>query len=149
MLNSFSSYDYLKDHSSDIVVARCITNPPTLFNSSPSDPQINTFSIAIVAVIKGTNFFGSASLITEQWLNQGDSYLIYGQSVNGVCQAYQDFRVIPLGRELYIGQITNAIAGKLPDQQLQILFKRAVNNLNWQMKKEQEEKQRLEEVLAK
>jgi hypothetical protein len=46
-------------------------------------------------------------------------------------------------------QLASGFPCDLPDEQLQILFKRAVNNLNWQMKKEQEEKQRLEEALAK
>jgi hypothetical protein len=144
MMMHFPGYDWLNEHSSDILVVRCITNPPTLLHSSLTDPQINIFSIEVITVIKGTNFSGFVSLVSAQWLNQGDNYLIFGDSEKGAFRAFEDFRVIPLGRELWTGVLTNAIAGKSPDERLQILFKRAIDNLDRQIKKEQEEKQRLE-----
>lgn len=144
----FSNYEDLENRSSDIIVARCITNPPTRIHLG-YDPDINNFSIKTIAVLKGTNFSGSIPLVTEQWLNQGDDYLIFGNPRNGTCRAIEDFRVIPLGREFYAGQITNALAGKSPDQEMKILFKRAIEHLDRQMKKEQQEKERLEEDLQK
>jgi hypothetical protein len=149
LLGVFSSYDRLEEKSPNIVVARCITNPPTLLNSSFTDPQINTFTVEILAVVKGTNVSRYITLITEQWLNRGDDYLIYGHCENGACKAIENFRVIPLGRELWAGTVTNAIAGKSPDEQLQTLFKRAIDHLGRQIKKEQEEKQRLETAIRK
>jgi hypothetical protein len=148
--NIFSSYDWLNEHSPDIVVVRCTANPP------PPDPRIhtitsdiNTYSIEVFSALKGTNVSGSFRLDSERWLNQQEDYLVFGKCDNGTYRAIEDFRVVPLGRELYVGQLTNAIAGKSPDEQLQTLFKRAVDHLSRQIKKEQEEKQRLEEAIRK
>jgi hypothetical protein len=148
--NIFSSYDWLNEHSPDIIVVRCTANPP------PPDPRIhtitsdiNTYSTEVFAPLKGTNVSGSFRLESEQWLNQQEDYLVFGKCENGTCRAIEDFRVVPLGRELYVGQLTNAIAGKSPDEQLQILFKRAIDHLGRQIKKEQEEKQRLETAIRK
>ncbi len=144
----FPGYDELKNRSSDIVVARCITNPPTLLHFG-ADADINTFSIEIVTAIKGTNFAGIVPLVSEQWLTQGDDYLIFGDCENGTCRAIEDFRVVPLGCPLGEGAITNSITGKSLDEEIQTLFKRAINNLDRQIKKDQEEKQRLEEGLKR
>lgn len=75
--------------------------------------------------------------------------MIFGDFQNGAYQAVEDFRVIPLGREFWPGAISNAIAGKSPDEQLQILFKRSLDNLNRQMKLDAEARQRLETFLKK
>jgi hypothetical protein len=145
LLNLFTDYDFVREHSSDIIVVRCITNPLTQFNSSPTDPDINAFPVAILANIRGTNFSGSASLISKHWLNVNDYYLIFGQRVNDKCQALEDFRVIPLGRDVNsAGEITNSIAGKPEDEQLQILFKRGLDHASRQIQEQQDEKQRLE-----
>jgi hypothetical protein len=150
MMSFFHGYDDLKEHSSDILIVRCTTNmPPPYTDNRTLTDDVNTFSLEVIAVIKGTKFSGSIPLNSTHWLNQGDNYLIFGNCENGLCEAVEDFRVIPLGRELYAGTITNAIAGKSPDEQLQILFRRAIDNLNRQMKKEQEEKERLEGFIRK
>lgn len=127
-----------------------------MVNPPPPDPRIhtitsdiNTFSIEILTALKGTNCSGSVRLDSEQWLNQEEDYLIFGNCEKGTYRAIEDFRVVPLGRELYAGQLTNAIAGKSLDEQLQILFKRALDHLDRQIKKEQEEKQRLETAIRK
>ncbi|MGA2240978.1 MAG: hypothetical protein ABSH11_02930 [Verrucomicrobiota bacterium] len=145
----FPGYDRLKEISPDIIIARCTNTPSPLPPNRTITSDANTFSIEIVAAIKGTNRSGSVLLNSGHWLHRGDNYLIFGDCENGVCQALADYRVIPLGRELLAGSITNAIASKPLDEQIQILFKRRLDNLNRQMKKEQEEKERLEETIKK
>jgi hypothetical protein len=150
LLNIFTDYDSVKEQSSDIIVVRCIANPPTQFNSSPTDPDINTFPVIILATIRGTNFPGSASLVSKCWLNLGDYYLIFGQRVGGKCQAIEDFRVIPLGHEVFsAGEITNSIFGKPEGEQLQILFKRALGHASRQIEEQQNEIRRLEGAIRK
>jgi hypothetical protein len=42
------------------------------------------------------------------------------------------------------GEFTNSLAGKSQDEQIQILFKRALDNIDRKMKEDQEDKRRLE-----
>lgn len=148
LLSEFAGYDWLEQHSPDIFVARCVTNPPTLLPSN-SESIVNAFSIQVVSSIKGTNRYVTAPLSSMHWLNVGDNYLIYGRFEDGICYATEEFRVIPLGRELWAGTFTNLIAGKPLPEQLQILLKRALENVNRNMNREREEKQRLEEGVMK
>jgi hypothetical protein len=148
MLRNFPGYDWLREHSSDVVLAHCVSNPPTSLHYG-SEPDLNTFSLETIAVLKGTNFLKSFSLVTMQWLNQGDDYLIFGNLENGACRAIEKYRVIPEGRELGLGILTNSIARKSPDEQLQVLYERAIFSLDRQIKEEQEAKARLETAIKK
>ena len=149
ILMNFPGYDRLRELSTDIVLAHCVSNPPTLLHYSPTDPDINTFSLETIAVLKGTNFSKSFSLVTMQWLNRGDDYLIFGNIENGACRAIEKYRVIPEGRELGLGVLTNSIARKSPDEQLQVLYERAIFRLNRQIEDDQQSKQQLETAIKK
>jgi hypothetical protein len=81
--------------------------------------------------------------LTDHGLRQDENYLIIGHYDSGIYRAHEEYHVIPLG----VNFSTNLIAGKPLDEQIQILFKRRLDNLNRQIKEEQEEKQRLEEGL--
>ena len=65
--------------------------------------------------------------------------------MDGRYYAVEKYRVIPLGAYLPPDLLT----GKTLDENIQILFQRRLDNLNREMKEEQEEKQRLEEGLKK
>ncbi len=146
LLTPFPGYDFVEEHSPEIFVASCVSNPPTLFPSGTQSDDVNTYSIEIIASIKGTNQPGPAVLKSLHWLNVGDNYLIFGLSANGAHQALEDYRVVPLGRPIFsTGEITNSIAGKPEDEQLQILFKRALEHANRQIERLQEEKSELKE----
>jgi hypothetical protein len=71
--------------------------------------------------------------------------LVFGYYDSGVYQAFEEYRVIPLGVDFS----TNSIAGKPLDEQLQILFQHAADNLNREIQKDEEEKQRIEAGLIK
>ena len=150
LLGIFHDYDSVESQSPEIFVASCTTDPPTLFKPGTQTDNVNTYAIEILTPIKGTNQPGDAILNSLHWLNVGDTYLIFGNFRDGAYQAFEDYRVVPLGRAIFsVGEITNSIAGKSEDEQLQILFKRALDNVNRQMKQEQEEKQRFEDSIRK
>jgi hypothetical protein len=100
-------------------------------------------SIEIVSVLKGeTN--GAANYLRSQFLpRQGEYYLIFANFFAGTYQAFEPYRVVPLGLEFSI----NSIAGKTLDEQVRMLLERRLIALTEQIKNEEEEKQRLEEGL--
>ncbi len=147
LVSPFPGYDELEDRSPDIIIVRCTTNAPPPFPRNKTINDIDTLAAEIVTTLKGTNSPGPITLNSLHWLNQGDDYLVIGNCADGVCEAIEDYRVIPLGRELWAGDITNAIANKPMNEQLQILFKRSINHLNQEIQRDQQEKQRLEEDL--
>ena len=84
-------------------------------------------------------------LLTDHKLWQGENYLIFGHYDGGIYQAFEEYRVIPLGVDFS----TNSITGKPLDEQLQILFKQRIENLNREIENDKAEKQRLVEGLKK
>ena len=101
--------------------------------------------VEVVSLLKGSNITSSARLWTDHRLRQGESYLIFGYYDRGVFQAFEDYRVIPLGADFS----TNLITGKSLDERLQILFKRRLSNLDHELEQGQKEKERLEKALKK
>jgi hypothetical protein len=55
--------------------------------------------------------------------------------------------ILSSGQSHCVGRATDAIAGKSPDEQLQILFELAIDRLDRQIKKDQKTKQRLETAI--
>ncbi|MGH7952940.1 MAG: hypothetical protein ACREFE_13635 [Limisphaerales bacterium] len=136
----FPGWDRLEKKSPDIIIANCgkptLSTPGVLVANAPASDS----SIEILAVLKGTNNIHFARLLTDHDLREGENYLIFGYYDDGMYQAYDEYKVIPLGAKFS----TNWISGKTLDAQIQILFQRAVDNLNLEIQKHQEEKQRLE-----
>jgi len=149
IITPFQGWDWLEEKSSDIVIARCSETPLQIYGGGLVNAHIE-----VTDVLKGTNSLKSAFLVSQFQPSQGEDYLIFGNCSGQTYEAVEKYRVIPLGLNLmgvpmnsYI--ITNLIAGKPLDEQIQILLKRRLDNLNRQMQEEQEEKQRLEEGLKK
>lgn len=143
VLAPFKGWTALENESPYIVIARCGERTPPVpgvitINATKSDSAVE-----VVSVLKGAHDAVASRLLTDHDLQRDENYLIFGHCDGGICQAYEDYRVIPLGANFH----TNTIADKTLDEQLQILFRRRVDNLSRQMKSEQEEMQRLEEGL--
>ena len=83
-------------------------------------------------------------IITTNSIWNGESYLVIGSHETGretgVYEALEEYRIIPLGSDFS----TNSIAGKPLDEQLQILFRRAL-----EVTKDPAEKVRLEAGIVK
>ena len=147
---SFPGWGALTQSSPDIIIARCTMTPDPLNEKTNGigidivDGLINS-DIEVISVLKGATNTGPARLYSQYWPRQSEYYLIFADYHDGYYQACEAYRIMPLGVYFY----TNSIAGKPLDKQLQILFKHRLDDLNRQMKDEQEEKQRLEEALTK
>jgi hypothetical protein len=142
-IQPFLGWDHLEQESPNIIIACCSKAP------APPGPQLNglffSSGIEVVAILKGTNNLGPALLESEYWPRQSENYLIFGYYNNGSYRAPATYCVVPLG--LYFS--TNILSGKTLDEQIQTLLQHRLDNLNQQMKEEQDEKQRLEEEFKK
>ena len=141
----FESWSQVEAQSPFIFVAHCGERTPDnpsiiVINSTRSDSAIE-----IVCLLRGTNSPSPARLLTDHKLQKGENYLVFARYENFAFKAYEEYRVIPLGKTFQ----TNSIAGKSLDEQMQILFKRRLDELDKQMKEELAEKQRLEMILHK
>ena len=152
----FSGWNEVKRNSPDIIIARCSRTPdPYRDRGAGPDSALVYSDIEIASIVKGaTNWgavplkapsLGAARMCSEYYPSQGEYYLIFSIYHDGEYQASEDYRVIPLGRTFF----TNNLAGQTVDEQIQTLFHLRLRILNGQMKKEQEEKQRLEEAFKK
>jgi hypothetical protein len=150
---SFPGWDWLEEKSPDIAIVNCGKPTPNpaypyggVINGTMSDSEIR-----VIFVLKGTNGISSVRLQTDHELRQGEDYLVFGNCDNGIYDATEEFRVVPLGVKYAweLNSLTNSIASKSLDKQIQILFQRSIDNLNHEIQKDQEEKARLEEGLKK
>jgi hypothetical protein len=133
---SFPGWGWLKENSADIIVASCTGDPPQYHPKFEYDSNIN-----VAVVLKGTNNLRSSILRSFYLPQKYGYYLIFSTYHDGSYQALEAYRVIPLGDYFH----ANLIVGKSLDEQIKILFKLRLGNLERQMKEDQDEKARLEE----
>ena len=143
LIAPFLGWDQLQERSPYIIIAHC-GKPIPLSGPTINAPNSDS-SIDVLLVLKGTNNVNSARLWTDYELRQGENYLIFAYYDTGIYQAYEEYRVIPLG----VRFSTNSIAGKPLNEQLQILFKQRVDDLNREIQSDEVEKQRLEGGIKK
>lgn len=153
VISPFPGWDSLLRFSTDIVVVHCEKpashSPPVFIENGPHSDYV----AEVCSILKGESHTNSVELWTDYQLSQDENYLIFGYfdgkkyngKFKGLYTAYEDYRVVPLGKVFS----TNSISGKPFDEQLQTLFQMRAEHLNQQIKSEQEEKARLEEWLGK
>jgi hypothetical protein len=136
----FSDWRTVEKHSTDIIIARCLKT----VDNPHSNPRGLIYSdIQVVSVLKGRTNLGLARLGSVYWPRQGENYLIFARYMDGTHDAVEEYRVVPLGT--YVPR--DLLTGKTLDENIKICFRRRLENLEQQMKEEQEEKQRLEDGL--
>lgn len=146
----FPGWDALTENSSDIIVARCV-NVQDPYNSRDKDGHLIDFralvsaDFEIVSVLKGTKNSGIVRMSSQYWPQQGCNYLLFKTFSDGAYYGLESYRVVPLG----VPFITNSIAGKPLNDQLQILFKRARRKLEGEIQNDQEQISRLDEAIQK
>jgi len=140
LLAIFQGWNNLSQNSPDIIIAQCDHTPATGMNDGLVDSPVQ-----VLTVLKGVTNLGPARLISQYWPRQGEQYLIFALYHDGVYQANEGYNVVPLG----LFRPLDLSTGKTLDEKIKILLQRSLDNLNRQMKAEQEEKQRLEEGLKK
>jgi len=141
-ISQFLGWDKLV--STDIVVLRYGMAAPATQSFVPilNGAKFNV-PIDVLYVLKGTNRL--TQLQTSQKLTEGENYLVFGYYDGNAYQAMEDYSIISLRKTFS----TNEIAGKPCEEQIQILFKRRIDNLNQEIRSDKAEKQRLEEAIKK
>lgn len=145
LIMPFSSWDDLTKKSPDIVIVRCITtsNPGVI-----SDGMIWS-DIEVTTVLKGGTKPSTARMVSQYWPRQGDQFLIFSAyQSNKFYRAYnatETYRIVPIGRYF----LTNELTGKSLDEQIQLVLRHRLDELNRELKDGAGEKKRLEEGLKK
>ena len=146
----FPGWPSLEQKSDTIVIARCKATPDP--NAPDKDGLVMDnrgliySEMQIVSILKGTTNSNAELLKSEYWPRQGEYYLIFAKFTDNAYQAYESYRVIPLGIS---GYVVNGLKGKTLDEQVQTLLQLRLDALNRQMSQEQEEMQRLKDGVNK
>ena len=143
LLGPFLGWNRLETESTDIVVVHCGDSSPSRGNVD--NGPASDFKVITVAVLKGETNVNSARLWTDYNLEPGEDYLVFGYYSGGIYQAYEGFRVVPLGKDFS----TNLINGNTIEEKIQVLFRRRINDLNQQIDTATGERERLEEALTR
>ena len=143
IISPFTGWDDLTRKSPDIVIARCVTTPnPTVVG----DGMISS-DVEVLAVLKGDTKPGVARMVSQYWPRQSERFLMFATyQSNQLYRAYnatETYRIVPLGRYFP----TNALAGKSLDEQIQLVLRRRLEDVNRELQKNAEEKKRLEKGL--
>jgi len=139
----FTSWDDLTKTSPDMIIARCATtaNPTGI-----ADGMIWS-DIEVLAVLKGDTKPGVARTVSQYWPHQDECFLMFATyQSNQLYRAYnatETYRIVPLGRYFP----TNELTGKTLDDQIQLVLRRRLEDVNRELEKNAEEKNRLEKGL--
>jgi len=140
LIGPFPGWSRLEKISDEIVIVGCDQSLPSRPNYNDtvfrSDSQV-----LIQSTLKGTNGPSLIRLLTNHELQVGHQYLVFGYYNDGVFEAFEDYRVVPLGTDFPL----KSLDGKTLDEQLEILFQRSVDDMNQKIEDDQKEKDRLQE----
>ena len=140
----FHSWQYLQNETPCILIARCGSWTPPVPNVGIINAPRSDVKILVRAVLKGTNTLGIARLQTNHKLREGEYYLAFANFHDGIFDAYEDYRVVPLGEPFG----TNLIAGKSLEEQIRTLLQRSAAYLDHEIQEQAEEKRRIEDGLS-
>ena len=145
----FPGWPLLEQQSHDIIIGRCSATPD-LYDVGKDGVERNSRGLInsqfeIVSVLKGVTNSGAFRLVSEYRPRQGEYYLIFSGYHGGSYQAFEAYRIVPLGIQF----VTNDLSGKSLDEKIQMLLEHRLNDLKRLMQEDQEEKRRLEEGLKK
>jgi hypothetical protein len=145
---AFPGWDKLEVWSPDIVIVHCV-NSPDLFDTWENGHQVDwdliEADVKIVSVLKGATNSGPMRMMSEYWPKKGEYYLLFAIYHDGIYQATEDYRVLPLGAPF----TARHLAGKPLKEQIQMLFGYADHVLDEEIKEDQERKARLKQGLKK
>lgn len=148
----FRDWSELTRTSKDIVIVHCVKTPETEIVEAGGVVREEGFGgiksdVEISFALKGQMDSGKSEIVSQYPLRQSEYYLAFANQYesHGFYQAYEPYRIISLGQNFD----TNVLSGKTLDEQIQTLLQKRLNDLNRQMKAEQEEKARLESAFKK
>jgi len=136
----FTSWDDLTKKSPDIIIARSTVTTP---DATPIDNGMVWSDIEVLSVLKGDTKRGAARMVSQYWPRQGDRFLIFATYQSSqfyrAYNATEAYRIVPLGRYF----LTNELAGKSLDEQIQLVLRRRLEDVNRELETDAEEKNRL------
>ena len=142
MISPFTSWDDLTRKSPDIIIARCTTTPEPMVIA---DGMIRS-DIEVMSVLKGDTKQGTARIVSQYWPRQGERFLMFAtDQSNQLYNATETYRIVPLSRDF----LANDLAGKSLDEQIQLVLRRRLEDVNRELEKDAEEKSRLEKGLKR
>lgn len=137
----FSSWDYLTEHSRDIIIARCTTTPqPTGVTNGIIESDIE-----VISILKGSTKLGMSHM--QSWYHpyQGERFLIFANFYsNSAYTAVESYQIVPLNRDFR----TNDLAGKTLKEQIQIILNNRLKDLIDELARDNEEKLWLETTMS-
>ena len=144
IISPFTGWDDLTTKSPDIIIARCATTPNT-----PAIDGVIWSDIEVLAVLKGDAKPGVARMVSQYWPRQGERFLMFATyQSNQLYRAYNAtvaYRIVPLSRYFP----TNELAGKSLDEQIRLVLRRRLEDVNRELERLAKEKSRLEEGLKR
>lgn len=133
----FPGWGDVQETSSDIIIARCLktTESPSGGFQGLIDSDIN-----IIMVLKGKTNQAIVNLRSLYWPRPNVQYAIFSKFHDGVYDAIEPYRIIPLGTYFP----TNMLTGKNLNEQITAIFKWRLVQLKREIEQNAEEKQQLE-----
>jgi hypothetical protein len=145
IVGKFTSWDDLRDESPSIIIARCTAVSDT---GLIVDDMVWA-DIEVLSVLKGHAWFGRARMVSQYRPHPGERFLMF--STNQVDRRYpvynatEAYRIVPFDSDV----LTKQLIGKSLTEQIQLVLRQRLEDLNRSWKNADEEKKRLKEGLKK
>jgi hypothetical protein len=143
----FAGWPWLQQRSRDVIIGRCTATPEAetvgTNGVALSLRGLIRSEIRLLCVLRGATNSGPTRVVSSYWPRQGEYYLIFANLHDGIYEAIEQYRIIPLGMDFP----TNMLAGKSFDETIRALLQYRLGNLKAEMGRAQEEEKRLQEGL--
>jgi hypothetical protein len=154
IIDHFRGWSELINSSPDVVIARCTATPDFFAQSSDTPRFIEnigggwTSDIDVISILKGNTKTGLSKLSSFYKPYQGELFVIFSTRIltvgtNSCYSANEDYKIIPLNSDFRI----NDLNGKTLDEQIQLILKSRLKDLDDEIARDNQEKVRLQEGL--
>jgi hypothetical protein len=149
LMSDFRSWDDLIGWSPDIVIAKCIPSPPDNSVKKPlaTIDNVNYSDIEVISVLKGNTKPGQSRMASQYCPCDGEQFLLFAEyGSNQFYRGYtamEEYRVVPINNYFQ----TNQLSGKTLYGQIQLLLSNRLSDINEEVKRDNEEKNRIQEFL--
>ena len=153
IIDHFRGWNDLVDGSPNIVIARCTATPG--FTPPGVTPKLTMVvgggsisDIEVISVLKGDTKPGLSQLMSFYKPFQGEVFAIFATRIlpigtNSYYSANEDYKIIPLNSDFQ----TSDLNGKTLDEQIQLILASRLKDLNGEIARDNEEKERLKQGL--
>jgi hypothetical protein len=144
------------NNAHDIVIAKCTTGLECdkTNESTKIDANYYLSDIEVISVLKGNTKPGPSHMMSDCWIHPGENLLLFAnydtnhfpighQYVQGY--ATEDYQVVPLPHNFLL--FTNSLAGKTVEQQIFWLLKLRLQELKYEIARDNGEQSQLEREL--